>query len=149
MRRVLVLSCLAAVIALAVAAPDGGAARGQWVWSPGLCKSYLKAYGVQISDGRVFHVSDAFCVGRGGLQHCQWTSASHTKRLYDEFLVVVRSPDGTVRRAELYTSGKKDYELEQIRLIGHEGSSLAFTRFVTPIATAAAKAEQGKGCAEP
>lgn len=138
----------AGVMAGSLLSAPGVAARGDWVWSPGLCKSKLKHYGVELSDGRTFGIADAFCVGRGGLAHCQWASSSHLKRLYDRFFVVVRSYDGNIRVAELYTSGKDDYELEQIKLIGHEPSSASFNRRVAPLTASIARQEHEKGCAD-
>jgi hypothetical protein len=149
MRRVVILVCLLAVLSLVVTVAPGSARRGDWFWSSGLCKSRLKQYGVQFDDGRTFHVSHAFCVGVGGYQHCEWTGPSHLKRLYDQFHIVVRSFDGTVRRAELFTTAKADYELEQITLIAQLISPLRFNSYVAPLTASWARRENGKGCSDP
>jgi hypothetical protein len=148
LRRVIVLTSLLALLALSVLVTSSSARRGDWFWSPGLCKSRLHQYGVQINDGRTFHVSNSFCVGVGGFQHCEWTSSAHVKRLYNQFHIVVRSYDGSVRRAEFFPTGKASYDLEQIRLIAQFVSAPRFTSYVAPITSAWARSEQAKGCSE-
>jgi hypothetical protein len=148
MRRAIILTCLLALLALTATVASSSAARGDWYWSPGLCKSRLKQYGVEINDGRTFRVSDAFCVGVGGLRHCEWTGPSHVKRLYDQFHIVVRSPDGSVRRSEFFPTGKASYDLEQIRLIAQFISAARFNSYVAPITSSWARNEQAKGCRE-
>jgi hypothetical protein len=145
MRSAFVLACVAVIAALG-SAGSSSAQRDEWVWTPGLCKSNLKRYGVRLTDGRTFSIADAFCVGRGGQQHCQWNS-SYTKRLYDAFLVVVRSYDGVVRVANLYPTGKNEYELDGIRVIGRESSSRAFNALAGDVTWRTARKEHEKGCA--
>jgi hypothetical protein len=146
MRSAFLIVCVATILGVLASATSGSAQRGEWAWSPGLCKSNLKRFGVELTDGRTFKIADAFCVGRGGQSHCQWNS-SYTKRLYDAFFVVVRSYDGVVRIANLYTTGEREYELDGIRVIGREASSRAFKTRAGNVTWRIARQEHEKGCA--
>jgi hypothetical protein len=146
--RPLGLLAISLCSALILLPSHAAAGRGEWVWSPGLCKSRIEHYGVRINDGRTFSVSKAFCAGYGGLQHCQWSSAAHLKRLYDKFYVVARSFDGTVRVMDMYTSGETSYEVERIRAIGHESSYDAFYDAAQRIMYQIARDQQRLGCAQ-
>ena len=117
-----------------------------WYWTPGLCKSSLVKYGMQFTDGRVFHVANAFCVGTGGMTTCEWSSG-HRYRLYDRFVAFVRSYDGVVRSFVLHpTARSAGYRADSFKLLGRESSGPRFTSLVKPIATALARLEQQKGC---
>ncbi|HEY7396940.1 MAG TPA: hypothetical protein VH538_01445 [Gaiellaceae bacterium] len=144
------LRILVVAAAIASAAAVAGTARAaDWFWSPGLCKSRLHQFGMQINDGRTFGVEQSFCIGRGGTVHCEWTSASHVKRLYDRFLVIARSSDGVVRRFDLIPTGKLNYRATGIKSLGHADSAARFNTIVVRLATVAAQTEQQKGCAPP
>lgn len=120
--------------------------RTTWFWTPGLCKSSLVKYGMQFTDGRVFHVASAFCVGTGGVKTCEWSSG-HRYRLYDRFVAFVRSNDGVVRSFVLHPAAKDGYRADTFKVLGRESDSTRFTNLVRPIATALAQIEQQKGCA--
>src|SRR5262245_36691814 len=144
------LRILVATAAVAAAAAVAGTARASdWFWSPGLCKSRLHQYGMQIDDGRTFGVAQSFCVGRGGTAHCEWTSNSHVKRLYNRFLVVARSSDGVVRKFDLIPTGKLNYRATGIKALGRADNAAKFNVILAPYATVAAKQEQQKGCGPP
>jgi hypothetical protein len=144
------LRILVVTAAIAAAAAAAGTARASdWFWSPGLCKSRLHQFGMQINDGRTFGVEQSFCIGRGGTAHCEWTSASHVKRLYNRFLVVARSNDGVVRRFDLIPTSKLDYRATGITALGRADNSAKFNEILAPYATVAVKHEQQKGCAPP
>jgi hypothetical protein len=121
-------------------------ASNDWYWSSGLCKSLLQKYGMEIDDGRVFTVARAFCVGIGGEKTCWWNKA-HSNRLYNRFMVVVRSPDGTVRSFSLRTVGEDRYRAANIQSYGKE-TDAAFIRSMGPLADKAARDEQANGCGE-
>src|SRR5262249_39631038 len=143
--RVLVVTAAAAAAATVAAQASTAARATDWFWSPGLCKSRLHQYGMQIDDGRTFGVAQSFCVGRGGSAHCEWTSANHVKRLYNRFLVVARSSDGVVRRFDLIPTGKLKYRATGIKSLGHADSAARFNTVVVHLATVAAQQEQQKG----
>lgn len=136
------------VAVLSVAATGASGARGDWFWSPGLCKDLLQKYGVRLSDGRTFAVSKAFCAGFGGREHCRWNS-SRTKRFYDKLLVAARSPSGYVRTMVLYTIARDDYELTQIKLAFREPDPYAFREYATTLMAKIARREHAKGCGSP
>ncbi|HST17791.1 MAG TPA: hypothetical protein VLK36_08995 [Gaiellaceae bacterium] len=142
------LTALAAVtltVALTPVAAQASVAT-DWYWTPGLCKSQLKHYATVLGDGRTFYNANAYCVGTGGVSTCEWSSG-HRYRLYKEFTVFVRAFDGTVRTFTLTPAAKDNYHGKNIRALGHVESSAKFDSFVAPLAAAAARAQQQKGCA--
>ncbi|HEY7732145.1 MAG TPA: hypothetical protein VH950_14785 [Gaiellaceae bacterium] len=147
MKRTMAVLASSAVTALAVGA--GSAAGSDWLWSPGLCKSRLMDYGVELGDGRTFNVAQAYCVGIGGPEHCEWTGARHSKRLYDSFYVAVRSYDGAVRTLVLRPTAKNHWRGSQLQLVARGMSSRRFVRSYGSTTLSVAARENDKGCAEP
>ena len=93
-----------------------------WYWTAGKCKSELSHWGVLIGDRRYFNPAKAYCVGLSG---CSWNE-SRTTRLYQEFLVVVRSFDGVVRRMDLKVTGKSTWLGSQLKLESRHMSAEQF-----------------------
>lgn len=137
---------LTVVLTPAAAQASSGSAATDWYWTPGLCKSELKHYGTALADGRTFYNANAYCVGMGGATTCEWSSG-HRYRLYKQFTVFVRAFDGTVRSFMLAPAAKDDYRATDIKALGHVASSAKFDSFVAPLAAAAARSQQQKGCA--
>jgi hypothetical protein len=136
---------LLAIVALTIAAPTARpSAAGTWYWSAGLCKSSLRQYGMRLDDGRTFRIAQSYCVGKGGAG-CEW-NASHTRRLYDHFVVFARSPDGGVRGFDLYPTGQSSYRALHIELLDRH-TAAEFDRLFASIAASAARLELEKGCA--
>jgi hypothetical protein len=143
------IAVVAASVATTLAVGVGSAAGSDWLWSPGLCKSRLIDYGVELGDGRTFNVAQAYCVGIGGLQHCEWTSARHAKRLYDSFYAAVRSYDGVVRTLVLRPTAKDHWKGSQLELVARGMSERRFVRAYGSATLSVAARENDKGCAEP
>ncbi|HEY2776874.1 MAG TPA: hypothetical protein VGI77_03155 [Gaiellaceae bacterium] len=145
-----VLLAVVAAAALLVSAPSSAqtqTGKTTWYWTPGLCKSELAKFGMQLTDGRVFHVANAFCVGSGGTATCEWSSGRRY-RLYDRFSAFVRSNDGVVRTFVLHpTARSAGYRADSFKALGREPNATRFNTLVRPIATALARMEQQKGCA--
>jgi hypothetical protein len=131
-------------MAAAPAAPNRMA--DVWYWSPGLCKSMLKNWGIRIDDGRTFSVSNVFCIGKGGPATCEWNK-SYTKRLYTRFIVFARSPDSTVRGFTLRPAAEKNFRVADIEAFGPEPSAAAFESEIGPLAARYARQELERGCA--
>jgi hypothetical protein len=142
-RLALVAVVLAAIAAWA--APTASA-QGDWYWTPGACKSVLQTGGVELADGRTFHVASSFCIGLGGPDTCQWSS-NRRVRLYNAFVVFTRSYDGAVRTFTLFPVAKDDFRATQPRLLGVEPDAVEFREFIAPVATAVARRQHGSGCA--
>lgn len=144
LRITIVLALLCATTASAHAASTR--VNSPWYWTSGVCKSVLQSSGMQLADGRTFNVAKAFCVGKGGLKTCQWSSG-HRTRLYTDFYAFARSYDGVVRTFQLRTHGKDDYRSWDIKALGREPNAQKFSDFVAPLAAALAQQELTKGCA--
>jgi hypothetical protein len=146
MKRTMAVLTSSVVTALAVGA--GSAAGSDWLWSPGLCKSRLTDYGVELGDGRTFDVAQAYCVGIGGPEHCEWTGPSRSKRLYDSFYAAVRSYDGVVRTLVLRPTAKDRWRGSRLQLVARGMSSRRFVRSYGSATLSMAARENDKGCAE-
>ena len=141
------LKILTALVIAASAASFGNrAVAGGWYWSPGLCKSSLHQYGMQLDDGRTFGIAESFCVGKGGAASCAWNNG-HVRRLYNHFVVFARSFDGIVRGFDLYPTGRNSFRALSIRQLGREPTPAHFNRTFGQIATALSHRENQKGCA--
>jgi len=136
---------LAATVAVA-GVGSGSASASSWYWSPGVCKSNLRQYGMRLDDGRTFQIAQSFCVGKGGPASCAWNKG-HIRRLYNHFVVFARSYDGGVRGFDLYPTGRKSYRATGIRLLGHESNAAHFNRVFSQIANDLSQRENEKGCA--
>lgn len=101
----------AALAALALSASAGARTMSNWYWTPGVCKSQLHNYGVQIGDGRTFNVEQAYCVGYHN--HC-WMQ--NGLRRYKVFLAVMRSYDGVVRTMQLTVTGKSSWSGGKLKI---------------------------------
>jgi hypothetical protein len=130
-----------------LASEASGSSKSDWYWTPGWCKSFLHSTGVQINDGRTFHVQQAFCAGRGGLATCQWSNGFGVRR-YNNFFVLIRSYDGTVRTFELHPTARDNFSVTGIRALGHLGLTEFDVRAGGLVAKTAAQA-QALGCAKP
>lgn len=132
-------------VAAALLASSVQAHAAPWYWSPGVCKSQLKADGVDV-DGRTFRVQSVYCIGQGGYSTCMWND-SYSRRLYRTFIVFTRSYDGSVRKFTLHPNGKRGWQGGATKLYGRM-SSYAFNRLVAPIAEIAAHRGHELGCAD-
>jgi len=142
MRRVALALAVAATVVAAACfiSPAHGAQASKWYWSPGACKSELKSYGVQLGDGRIFHVAAAYCVGLHN--HC-WLSDG--VRRYKVFIAVARSNDSVVRRFQLTVTGKNSWSGTPPRIIDHL-SAAQFIATYGPAAWTVAGSENRGGC---
>jgi hypothetical protein len=111
-----------------------------------LCKTNLQRYGVRIDDGRMFHIAQAFCVGKGGTASCEW-SPNGVRRLYNHLVVFARSFDNIVRGFDLYPTGRNTYRVQGITQFKTEMTASQFLRLYGSIAASAARLELEKGCA--
>ena len=104
------------------ASASARSSRSGWYWTAGKCKSELSHWGILIGDRRYFNPAKAYCVGLSG---CSWNE-SRTTRLYREFLVVVRSFDGVVRRMDIKVTGKSTWFGSQLKLESRHMSAEQF-----------------------
>lgn len=149
MKRVLLGTLAAFTVAAACAAAAPAASsfqQGPWYWTSFWCKNELQQQGMELYDGRTFNVAKAYCVGKGGLATCEWSSNYRT-RLYTEFTVIARSYDGTVRIFTLDTNGKTGYRATNIRAVAHEENPYRFAGYVSTLTHDLAVTENAKGCA--
>jgi hypothetical protein len=111
--------------ALATSPASAGARSSQsdWYWTAGKCKFELSQWGVLTGDSRYFNPAASYCVGLSG---CSWNE-SRTARLYREFLVVVRSFDGVVRRMDLEVTGESTWSARSLKLESRHMSADQFT----------------------
>jgi hypothetical protein len=140
-RATLALAVAVTVVAAAGFIPPAhGADASKWYWTPGACKSELRSYGVQLGDGRIFHVAGAYCVGLHN--HCYLSSGV---RHYKVFTAVARSYDNIVRRFQLTVTGKDSWSGTPPRIIDHL-SAAQFTATYGPAAWTVATSENQGGC---
>ena len=107
---IVVLAALAAP-SLAAAHPPG---QSKWSWTPALCKSYLKQYGVQIDDGRSFRATTVFC---GGMPECTY-DRSAGKFYYDHFIVALIDGNLVYRTMTLHVTAEKSFRVDKLRVYG-------------------------------
>jgi hypothetical protein len=147
MRLIFLLTVAAVAAALACPMASEAGKAGAWYWSPGLCKSNLQQYGMRIDDGRTFRIAQAFCVGRGGLDSCEW-NASYTRRLYNHFVAFARAYDGVIRGFDVYPTNRSNYRAEGIELASsHRLTAARFASLYGSISSSLARVELEKGCA--
>jgi hypothetical protein len=132
---------IAALAAIAFSTSASASTESSWYWTPGACKSMLQNYGVEISDGRTFHVAKAYCVGMHN--HC-WLSGG--LRRYKVFDAVMRSYDGVVREMQLTVTGKNTWSGSKMRIDDHSMSLAQFNDTYGPAAWAVASQENEGGC---
>jgi hypothetical protein len=108
---VIVIS-LALVAASSVAAHPPGS--GRWSWTPALCKSQLKQYGVRIDDGRYFRAATVFC---GGLPECIYDQSAK-RYYYDHFFVALIDNNLVYRTMTLHLTGENRYRVDKLRVYG-------------------------------
>ncbi len=114
MRRLLLVLPMAATMAVAGAAgaPAHPPGTGDWFWSPGLCKSELIHYGVELADKRYFRATKVRCFGQ---LDCIY-SRSEKRLMYEHFFVVMLDGNGFVRSMRLHITEKDNYTADNLRL---------------------------------
>ena len=118
-----IVASLALVAASAVAAhpPESG----RWSWTPALCKSQLKQYGVEIDDGRYFRAATVYC---GGLPECTY-DRSAKQFYYDHFFVAMIDNNLVYRTMNLHLTGKDSYRVDKLRVFGRAKTTAEFNKF--------------------
>lgn len=121
------LTPIAIVAALAAAAPAGAHPPGKsdWSWTPALCKSYLKQYGVRIDDGRTFRATSVFC---GGMPKCTY-DRSDRKFYYDHFAVAMIDGNLVYRSMVLHVTKKDSFRVDNLRVHGRASTVAEVKRF--------------------
>jgi hypothetical protein len=142
------VSFAGALVALALLVPTSASAAseayGTVYWSPGYCKTMLQRYGIRIDDGRRFWIAKAFCVGRGGTE-CEWDE-THSRRDYRSFWAISRSYDGNLRTFTLWVTGRENYRVTEIKLVGYQKNPYRFNFYGQQAARVFAQREHEKGC---
>jgi hypothetical protein len=144
MRQATIIAMVFAVLAAAAAmtaASVQARSASSWYWTPGLCKSKLTNYGVQIGDGRSFNVAQAFCIGKH--DHC---TIHNNARMYKVFWAVMRSYDGVVRRMVLQVTGKTTWSGGKLQIIDQYMSPQQFANDYGNAAWVVAHLETNNGC---
>jgi hypothetical protein len=115
------------LVALALAAPAGAHApgSGEWTWTPALCKSNLKNWGVEIDDGRTFRAAFAFC---GGMPECLY-DRSDRRYYYDHFFVAMIDNNLVYRTMVLHVTGEDDFRADKLRVHGRAKTTAELRRF--------------------
>jgi hypothetical protein len=114
---------LALVVASGVAAHPPGS--GKWSWTPALCKSQLKQYGVEIDDGRYFRAAAVYC---GGLPECTY-DRSAKRFYYDHFSVAMIDNNLVYRTLKLHLTGRDSYRVDNLRVYGRATTTAEVRKF--------------------
>lgn len=112
-----IVSIVAVVLAAVVVAAPAGAhppGSGKWSWTPALCKSELKQYGVRIDDGRTFRATTVFCAG---MPKCVY-DRSDRKYYYDHFAVAMIDGNLVFRTLKLHITAKENFRVDQLEVHG-------------------------------
>lgn len=123
----LVAVVLATVVAVAVVAPAAAhpPGSGKWSWTPALCKSELKRYGVRIDDGRTFRATSVFCAG---MPECVY-DRSDRKHYYDHFAVAMIDGNLVFRTLKLHITAKDNFRVDQLKVHGRATTTAEVSRF--------------------
>ena len=125
MRRLAVpIVVLAALVAVTPASPHPPG-KSEWSWTPALCKSYLKQYGVRIDDGRTFRATTAYC---GGLPECVY-DRSDKKFYYDHFLVAMIDGNLVYRSMVLHVIKEESFRVDRLRVHGRAKTMAEVRKF--------------------
>lgn len=142
MRSLIVtLASLATLLTLATSASAHAPGASDWSWTPALCKSTLKQYGVEIDDGRTFRAASVFCAG---LPKCTY-SRSGQVFYYDHFVVAMIDNNLVYRTMRLHVTGKYDFRADNLRVYGSATTTAelaAFKREARALTTGIAKKTQ-------
>lgn len=113
--------------ALAFTAPAGAHAPGasEWSWTPALCKSYLKQYGVEIDDGRSFRAATVYCAG---LPECVFDRSAQ-KFYYDHFVVALIDNNLVYRTMRLHVTEKESFRVDRLRVFGKAKTTAELATF--------------------
>ena len=114
MRRCLIPIVILAALAGAQPAAAHPPGQSKWSWTPALCKSYLKQYGVQIDDGRSFRATAVFC---GGMPECTY-DRSGAKFYYDHFIVALIDGNLVYRTMTLHVTAQQNFRVDKLRVYG-------------------------------
>lgn len=116
------------VVAALTAASPGAAhppGKSEWSWTPALCKSYLKQYGVRIDDGRSFRATSVFC---GGMPECVY-DRSDGKFYYDHFLVAMLDGNLVYRTMTLHVTKEDNFRVDKLRVYGRATTTAEVRKF--------------------
>lgn len=112
---------------VAVAAPAGAhpPGSGKWSWTPALCKSELKKFGVRIDDGRTFRATTVFCAG---MPECVYDRGDR-KHYYDHFAVAMIDGNLVYRTLTLHITAKDNFRVDQLEVHGRATTTAEVRRF--------------------
>ena len=124
--RILILTTCV-VLALVAAAPSSAHAPGasDWTWTPALCKSNLKNWGVEIDDGRTFRAAFAFC---GGMPECLY-DRSDRRYFYDHFFVAMIDNNLVYRTMRLHVTGEDSFRVDKLQVHGRAKTTAELRKF--------------------
>lgn len=125
MRLVLTVAVVLATVAAAAPASAHPPGSGKWSWTPALCKSELKRYGVRIDDGRTFRATTVFCAG---MPECVY-DRSDRKHYYDHFAVAMIDGNLVYRTLKLHITAKDNFRVDQLKVHGRATTTAEVSRF--------------------
>lgn len=125
MRIAVAVAVVLAAVAVAAPAEAHPPGSGKWSWTPALCKSELKKYGVRIDDGRTFRATTVFCAG---LPECVY-DRSDRKYYYDHFGVAMIDGNLVYRTLKLHITEKENFRVDHLEVHGRATKTADVARF--------------------